>query len=174
MFLLESSSAASHCRARAAARLQSPQDDVNADNDAVEPQDDVNADNDAVEPQEDVNVDNDTVEPEDDANKNNSTVAPKDAADAHADAEDPSGDESSTNTAADRAAESVSIILLRRSRTLQTRVVLRQPPSTPPSPMPTRPDGTSALPSRWPPLYGPLNPTLTTCASMSECPTRQP
>ena len=78
MSLLESASAASRCRARAAACLQSPQDDVNANNDAVET--------------------------EDAANANNNAVAPKDVADVRADADDPSGDESSTDTVSDRAA----------------------------------------------------------------------
>ena len=104
MSLLESASVASHRRARAAARLQSPQDDANTDNDAVEPQDDANTDNDAVEPQDDAKTDNNAVEPQDDANVNNDSVAPKYAADARSDADDPSSDESSTDTADDRAA----------------------------------------------------------------------
>ena len=90
MFLLESASAASRRRARAAARLQSSQDDANANNNAVETEDDTN-------------VNNDALESVDDANANNDAVALKDAADARADADDTSGDKSSTDTAADRA-----------------------------------------------------------------------
>ena len=95
MSLLESASAVSRRRARAAARLQSPQDDANTNNDSVETQDDANANNDAVET-------------EDAANANDEAVATKNAADARSDADNPSGDTRSTNTAADRAA-SISV-----------------------------------------------------------------
>ena len=69
MSLLESSSAASCRRDHTAACLQSPQDDVNANDDAVETEDDANANN-------------DSVESVDAANVNDDSVAPKDAADA--------------------------------------------------------------------------------------------
>ena len=92
---LESASAASCCRVRTAARLQLPQDDANANNNAVETQGDANANNDAVES---------VVS----ANANNDAVAHKAAADARANADDPSGVESYTDTAADRAA-SISV-----------------------------------------------------------------
>ena len=108
MSLLESASAASRCRASAAARLQSPQEDVNANNDDVEIEDDAKANDDVVETEDDANANNDAVESIDAANANDDAVPPKDAADARADADDPSGDESSTNTAADRAA-SISV-----------------------------------------------------------------
>ena len=108
MSLLESASAASRCRARAAARLQSPQYDVNTNNDAVEPEDDANANNDAVEPEDDANANKDAVEPVDSANSNDDSVAPKYAAGARSEANNPSGDEISTDTAADRAA-SISV-----------------------------------------------------------------
>ena len=104
MSLLESASAASRRRACAAARLQSPQDDVNVKNDAVEPEYYANANNNDVETEDDANTNNDAVEPVYAANANDNAVAPKDAADARAKADDPSGDESSTDTAADRAA----------------------------------------------------------------------
>ena len=123
MSLLESASAASRRRSRAAACLQSPQDDANANNNAVEPQDDANTNNNAVEPKDDVNANNEAVKIEDSANVNDDAVSPKDAA-------------------------SVSIILPRQSQTLRMHVVLHQPPSTPPSPMPTRPAGTLEIPSR--------------------------
>ena len=95
MSLLESASAASRSRACAAARLQPPQDNANANNDAVETEDDSNANDEAVET-------------EDAANANNNAVALKVAADACADANDPSVDERSTNTVANLAA-SISV-----------------------------------------------------------------
>ena len=95
MYLLESASAASRRRDRAAALLQSPKDDVNAKNDAVETEDDANANNNAVE-----SVDA--------ANENDDSVATKDVADVRADANDPSGEKSSTDTADDRA-KSISV-----------------------------------------------------------------
>ena len=133
---------------------------MNANNDAVETEYDVNANDDAVEAEDDANTNNDVVESVDAANANDDAVAPKYAADTHADANDPSGDESSTDNAADCAAI-ISVDNL-------TAAI------APPSPMPTRPAGTSAIPSRWPPLCGPLNPTPTTCDLTSECPTRPP
>ena len=108
MSLLESASAASRRRARAASRLQSPQDDMNANNNAVEPEHDANANNDDVEPVDDANANNNAVEPVDAANANNDAVSPKDAADARANANNPSGDKRSTDTAADRAS-SISV-----------------------------------------------------------------
>ena len=108
MSLLESASTASRSRACTAARLQSPQDDANANNDAVQTEDDANANDNAVETEDDANANNDAVESVNAANANGDAVAPKDAADARADADYPSGDKISTNTAADRAA-SISV-----------------------------------------------------------------
>ena len=82
MFLLESASAASRRRACAAARLKFPQDNANTNTDAVESVDVTNA--------------------------NDNAVAPKSAADARANADDPSDEKSSTDTAADRTA-SISV-----------------------------------------------------------------
>ena len=92
MSLLESAFAASHRRARAAACLQSSQDDANVNN------------NDAVETEDAANANNGAVESVDATNANGDAVEPKDAADACAKANYISGDESSTNTAEDRAA----------------------------------------------------------------------
>ena len=74
MPLLEPASAASRRRSRASARLQPPQDDANANNDAVETEDDANANDDAVEIEDDPNAKNVDVETEDDADANNNTV----------------------------------------------------------------------------------------------------
>ena len=65
---------------------------------------DVNENNNGEETQNDVNVKNDAMESVNAANVNNKAVAPKDAVDGRAGANDPSGDESSTNTVADHAA----------------------------------------------------------------------
>ena len=61
-----------------------------------------------METQDDANANNDAVESVNAANANGDAVAPKDAAGARSEANNPSGDEISTDTAADRAA-SISV-----------------------------------------------------------------
>ena len=55
-----------------------------------------------------MNANNKAVDPVDSVNANDNALAPQDAVDARADADDPSSDESSTDTASERAA-SISV-----------------------------------------------------------------